>query len=342
MKEAGLAVIGLGRLGYVHAWTIARRTRNGKLVAVCDTVEELAKKRGEEFDCLYYTDYNKMLENKDIDAVCVVTPTHLHVEPVRAVIEIGRALFVEKPLAHNMADTLALAKAIEESGIMCQVGFMSRYDPPYMRAVQMIEAGVIGRPVYYGGFSRDPFPPVPWACDLKKGGGLLSDVLVHDADRARFLMMDEVARVYASEANLVADSEGVERFADNCTVNLNFKGGALGNVHLSMNAVYGFDHRTEVFGSEGRIMIGGLNSVDVTVCTKDRGICTPETFMPKGDMPPFMSRFGEAYANELTEFVDCLVENRRPRCTEADAVAAYRIAMAAVKSAGERLPVDLD
>ena len=342
MKDVGLAVIGLGRLGYAHAWTIARRARNAKLVALCDAVEDLAKKRAEEFGCLYFTDYNKMLENKDIDAVCVVTPTHLHVKPVTAVIQAGKALFCEKPLAHNMKDTLTLAKAIKDSGIMCQIGFMSRYDPAYMKAVEMIKDGVIGKPVYYGGFSRDPFPPVPWACDLKKGGGLLSDVLVHDADRARFLMLDEVARVYASEANLVADAQGVERFADNCTVNFTFRNGALGNVHLSMNAAYGFDHRTEVFGSKGRIMIGGIESVDVTVCTQDRGCCKPETFMPEGDMPPFMFRFGEAYAMELTEFVDCVLENKKPRCTEDDAVEAYKICMAALRSAGERAPVDLD
>ena len=88
-------------------------------------------------------------------------------------------------------------------------------------------------------------------------------------------------------------------------------------------------------------MIGGLNSVDVTVCAEGKGCCQPETFLPKGDMPPFMFRFGEAYANEMTEFVECLVENKNPRCTEEDAVAAYKTAMAAVKSAGDRVPVDL-
>jgi myo-inositol 2-dehydrogenase/D-chiro-inositol 1-dehydrogenase len=219
---------------------------------------------------------------------------------------------------------------------------MSRYDRAYMKAEQIIKEGSIGDPVYYGGFSRDPFPPVPWACDLKKGGGLLSDVLVHDADRARFLMMTDVVRVYASEANLVADAQGVERFADNCTVNFTFSNGALGHVHLSMNAAYGFDHRTEIFGSKGRIMIGGLNSVDVTICTHEQGCATPETFLPEGDKPAFMIRFAEAYANEISEFVECLLKNEKPRCTEDDAVAAYKTAMAAVRSAGERMPVDIE
>ena len=54
MKDVGFAVIGMGRLGYVHAWTIARRAKNGKLVAVCDMVEDLAKARAEELGCLYY------------------------------------------------------------------------------------------------------------------------------------------------------------------------------------------------------------------------------------------------------------------------------------------------
>jgi myo-inositol 2-dehydrogenase/D-chiro-inositol 1-dehydrogenase len=152
-------------------------------------------------------------------------------------------------------------------------------------------------------------------------------------------MRDEVVRVYADETNLVVDGQGINRFADNVTVNLRFKGGALGNCHASMHAVYGYDMRTEVYGSNGNIMIGGLTRAEVTLCTSPNGICKPATFMPEGKMPHFMIRFQEAYAREIAAFVECVLDNKPPKVNEDDAVAAFKISMAALRSAGDKVPV---
>ena len=342
MKDVGIGVIGLGRLGYVHAYNAARRTPHAKLIAVCDMVEDLAKETAKELGCKYYTNMYKMLEDKDIDAVCVVTPTGHHVEPVTAVAQAKKPLFCEKPLAGTIEDNLHLARVIKDAGIICQIGFNRRFDPPYVEAEQMIIDGVIGKPVYFNGFSRDPFPPPPWACDPTRGGGLFIDMQLHDFDTARFLMRDEVVRVYADETNLVVDSQGINRFADNVTVNLRFKGGALGNCHASMHAEYGYDMRTEVFGANGNIMIGGLNRAEVTLCTLDKGISKPATFLPKGRMPHFMIRFQEAYAREIAAFVECVLDDEPPKVNEDDAVAAFKISMASVRSAGEKLPVSVE
>lgn len=341
MKDVGIAVIGLGRLGYVHAFNVARRTPHARLVAVCDMEEDLARATADELGCRYYTDMHRMLEDKDVDAVCVVTPTGHHVEPVTAVAAAGKPMFVEKPLAGTMEDNRHLAKLIKDAGVTCQIGFNRRFDPPYVEAEQMILDGAIGKPVFFNGFSRDPFPPPPWACDPSRGGGLFIDMQLHDFDTARFLMRDEVVRVYAEETNLVVDSQGINRFADNVTVNLRFKGGALGNCHASMHAEYGYDMRTEVYGSNGNIMIGGLNRAEVTLCTLDKGISKPATYQPEGKMPHFMVRFQEAYAREIAAFVECVLEGERPKVTEDDAVAAFEISMAAVRSAGDGIPVEL-
>jgi scyllo-inositol 2-dehydrogenase (NAD+) len=339
MNDVGIGVIGLGRLGYVHAYNVARRTPHAKLVAVCDQVEDLARSTAAELGCKYYTNMHQMLEDKDIDAVCVVTPTGFHVEPVTAVCAAKKPMFCEKPLAGTMEDNLSLQKLIKDSGIMCQIGFNRRFDPAYVEAENMIKAGEIGKVVYFNGFSRDPFPPPPWACDPTKGGGLFIDMQLHDFDTARFLMLDEVVRVYADETNLVVDSQGINRFADNVTVNLRFRDGALGNCHASMHAIYGYDMRTEVYGEKGNIMIGPLNRAEVTLCTSPAGICKPATFQPEGKMPHFMIRFQEAYAAEIAAFVQCVLDNKPPKVNEDDAVAAFKISMACIRSAGEKLPI---
>jgi scyllo-inositol 2-dehydrogenase (NAD+) len=342
MKDVGVGSVGLGRLGYVHARNIARAVPRAKLIAVCDMQEDLAKTTAEELNCKYYTDVRKMLADKDIDAVCVATPTAYHVDPVTAVVEAKKPLFCEKPLADNLNDTLKLATLIKDSGILCQMGFQRRFDPPFAEAEQMIRDGVIGKPVYYSAFSRDPFPPPPWACDPNKGGGLFIDMLLHDFDLARFLMKDEVEWVFADETNLVVDSEGIERFADNVTVNLHFKHGALGMAHASMHAGYGYDIRTEVFGSKGNLILGGLNRMDLTLCTVEKGISRPHTFQPEGKLPHFMIRFKEAYVAEMIAFVDCIIDNKAPSVNEDDAVKAFKIALAATKAAGEKKLVALD
>ena len=341
MQDIGVGAVGLGRLGYVHAVNISRTPR-AKLMAVCDMQEELAKQAAAELGCKYYTDIRTMLEDADIDAVSVATPTAYHVDPVLAVTEAKKPMFCEKPLADNMDDTLRLVQAIKDSGIICQIGFQRRFDPPCVEAAQMIGEGVIGKPVYYSAFSRDPFPPPPWACDPNKGGGLFIDMLIHDFDLCRFLMQDEVVSVFADETNMIVDSEGIERFADNVTVSMHFKNGALGTAHGSMHAAYGYDVRGEVYGEKGNLILGGLHKTETTLCTAEKGITRPSRFYPEGKFPHFMIRFKEAYQAEMKAFVDCVIDNTRPSVTEDDAVKAFKIALAATDSAGLKQPVTID
>ncbi|MEE9306939.1 MAG: Gfo/Idh/MocA family oxidoreductase [Spirochaetia bacterium] len=341
MNEVGIAVVGLGRMGRVHALNAARLVPGARLVAVCDRDEALARKTAEDLGCTYYTELKDMLEQKSIDAVCVATPTGLHVEPVEVVVQAGTPLFCEKPLAGNLEDTLYLVKLIKESGIKCQVGFNKRFDPAYAEAKRLIRGGAIGKPVFMSGYARDPHPPPPWARDPSRGGGLFVDLLLHDFDAARFLMGDEVKVVYGDETNLVVDGGGVRRFADNVVVILHFRRGALATFHASMHAEYGYDSRSEVFGAAGNIMIGSLTSTEITLCDHT-GISKPKTFRTEGDEPHFMIRYQEAYRRELVAFVDCLRNDTLPPVTEDDGLAAFRIALAAQKSAGEKAPVRVD
>ena len=340
MKVLGIAVVGLGRLGYVHAYNI-KRSLKASLVAVCDMDEKLVTKTSKELGCESYTDIHKMLERKDIDAVCVVTPTACHVEPVTAVVQANLPLFCEKPLAGNITDNIKLAKMIKESGIKCQIGFNRRFDPDNAAAEKMIREGCIGKQVFFNAFSRDPFPPPPWACDPSKGGGLFIDMLLHDFDLARFFMKEEVERVFASEANLVVDGKGVKHFADNVTVNLRFKSGALANFHASMHAGYGYDVRSEVFGSAGNLIIGGLNRTNTTLCSPTKGITKLQTFQPEGRMPHFMFRYKEAYALEIDAFIDSIINDKPISVDEEDALKAFKIAIAAGESAEKGNPVFL-
>ncbi|MGM0432942.1 MAG: Gfo/Idh/MocA family protein [Spirochaetota bacterium] len=341
MKDVGIGVVGLGRLGYVHAVNVSRSHR-GKLVAVCDQREDLAAAVSSELGCSAYHDLHTMLDKqKDIDALIIVTPTDTHVAPVTAACEAGLPMFCEKPLASTLEDTVQLSDLIKATGTICQIGFHRRFDPPISEAKQMIDDGVIGKPVYISGVTRDPFPPPPWACDPDKGGGLYIDLLLHDFDTARFLMGEEVNSIFAADANLVVDPQGVKRFADNASVTMNFSSGALGAFHASIHASYGYDVRTEVFGAEGSIQMGTVSKSGLTLSRPGAGVCHPSTYLSEqnGKIPHFMGRFKEAYELELEGFLNCVIEKRSPLANEDDALAAYRISLAAARSSTNHAPV---
>lgn len=336
MKHIKFGVVGLGRLGYVHALNVHANHRV-ELTAVCDQDTERAAAVGDKLGVKWFGNIEEMLPH--VDAVCVVTPTNFHVEPITAVANAGKWLFCEKPLAGNLDDSRRLVELIDNAGIPCQMGFQRRFDSDFSEAAQLIASGEIGTPTHVISVSRDPFPPPPWARDPATGGGLFIDMLLHDFDTLRFLLSQEVETVFAEEANLVVDGQGIDRFADNATCSLRFSEGALAQCHASMHAEYGYDVRAEVFGEHGMLQIGAIAQNGLTRFTAGAGVSRPGTYLGERDLPHFMQRFSGAYANEIEAFIDCIVEDTSPSVTHHDAHKAFEIALAASESAGSGRPV---
>ena len=117
MKRLNVGIIGLGRLGRVYARDLAGRIPETRLVAVADPLGNLAKEVAEEFDVpKSYTDPMAMIDDKTVDAVVIVTPTHVHREQVIAAASSGKPTFCEKPPALSLAEVAAMKAAIEKSG----------------------------------------------------------------------------------------------------------------------------------------------------------------------------------------------------------------------------------
>ena len=104
MPTVRYLVAGLGRIGRLHAEILKTRVPNAELVAVCDVIESLAKKVGEELRVRAYTDYDKALRDENVDAVVIATPTFLHKDMSIRALESGKHVFLEKPLAPNLED----------------------------------------------------------------------------------------------------------------------------------------------------------------------------------------------------------------------------------------------
>ncbi len=329
-----VGLIGAGRMGKVFAHTLAFTVSEVKLAAVADidphTSQEVAARFGAKY---HYTDYHELLKREDIDAVVIVTPTSTHAEIIKAAAAAGKHIFSEKPLAQTLALCDEAIAAVASAGVKLQLGFMRRFDPAYVLAKKQIDEGLIGTPVMFRSTSRDPRRTSLDFARRENSGGLILDMGVHDFDLARWLMGSEVWRVQTEGDCLVYPELKEVGDIDNAMINLKFVNNALGNIDVSRNAVYGYDIRTEVLGSEGGLLIGKLQQTSTLIMTR-QGV-THDT------VPYFMERFGEAYAAEIRDFVACIMENRSPSVTGMDARQATAIGIAATLSLDEGRPVSM-
>jgi predicted dehydrogenase len=301
---------------------------------MADVVEERARTLADELGVeSWSTDFRDVLENKSVRGVFVTSPTSTHRQVVVAAAEAGKAIFCEKPIALTLEDTDVMLDAIGRSGVLFQAGFMRRFDAGYVAAKEQIEAGVIGKPVTFKSVGRDPFCPDLEYAKPSVSGGLILDMAIHDFDLGRWLMEDEVKRVYTEGGTLAFPQLNTVGDIDNAVVNMLFEGGGLGNVEVSRNALYGYDIRTEILGTEGGLNVGYYRQTPLLVMTR-QGI--------SHDMVPYiLERFGDAYLAQSRDFVERVINDREPAVDAHDARAALEIGLAATESYHKARPVEL-
>jgi len=325
MKRLNVGVIGLGRLGRVYARDLAGRIPETKLVAVADPLGNLAKEVAEEFDVAKsFTDPLEMINDKSVDAIVIVTPTHLHREHVIAAAQSKKPTFCEKPPALSLAEVQQMKDAIAKSGVFFQMGFMRRFDPGYAAAKKQIEGGRIGQPLVFKATSRDPFRPSLEYANPASSGGMLLDMGIHDFDLARWFMGD-VRSVAAIGATIAYPELATVGDIDNAITSMTFTSGKLGVVDLTRSGIYGYDISTEILGLEGTIRIGYLRETPIMVMTKANGVS-------HDTVPYFMERFRDAYTNQLQNFAQNVLKNQPAPITIDDGMEALRVGIAATRA----------
>ena len=334
MTTLNLGIIGLGRMGQIFSRGLLRRTDGARLAAVSSRRPDVAAAvAGHDSQIKIYPDYHDLLADTSIEGVIVATLTHTHHDIVIAAANAGKAIFCEKPVALTLAETDRIIAAVEQAGVPFQVAFMRRFDKGYAVAKQRIEAGEIGTPVVGTAVSRDPGCPDPaWAAPASSGG-MIVDLAIHDFDILRWLMADEVTRVYAEGAVLTCPDLTPVGDIDTAVINLRFERGGLGCVEACRDSGYGYDIRCEIRGTEGSLQIGYLQETPVVSLTA-RG-ATHDI------VPWFQERFTPAYQTQIDHFVECLQQARPPSVGLADARRALQIGLAATQSQLEGRPIDV-
>jgi scyllo-inositol 2-dehydrogenase (NAD+) len=319
-----IGLIGAGRLGRVYARDLASRIAETKLVAIADPVEAVAKEVAAEFDVAkHYADPLAMIDDKAVDAIVIVSPTHTHRELVIAAAASRKPTFCEKPPALSLGEVAEMQAAVTKSGMFLQMGFMRRFDAGYASAKKQIEAGRIGTPLVFKSTSRDPFRPSLEYANPKSSGGMLLDMGIHDFDLARWFM-GEVRSVSTIGATIAYPELKTVGDIDNAVASLTFANDTLGVVDLSRSGIYGYDISTEILGLEGTLRIGYLRETPVMVMTKNS--------VAHDTVPYFMERFRDAYTTQLQNFAQNVQQQRPAPITIEDGMEALRIGVAATRA----------
>jgi inositol 2-dehydrogenase len=326
-----VGVVGVGRLGRVYVRDLAGRIPETTVVAVADTNRALAEQIAAEFDVpKAYGSAQDLIDDRDVDAVVIVTPTHTHKEIVVAAAQSKKPTFCEKPPAISLAECAAMEEAVNKSGAFFQMGFMRRFDPGYAAAKEKITQGAIGKPVVFKSTSRDPFRPSLEYANPVSSGGILVDMGIHDFDLARWFM-GEVETVSAVGAVLAYPEMASISDNDNAIATLVFADGRLGVIDLTRNGVYGYDISTELLGDGGTVRVGYLRETPIFTMTKNS--------IAHDTVPYFMERFERAYTLQLQNFAQNVLQHRPPAIAISDGVEALRVALAATAACRTGQPV---
>jgi len=328
----GIAVIGTGRAGLIHAGNFARSVPGARLVALVDPVVDSLVRAQDSLgvrDGL--ADYRLALERADVQAVVIATPTVFHREIAVAAARAGKHVLCEKPMAMNVAECDEIVLAAEAAGIVLQIGFMRRYSESYLQAKARIDAGEIGAVVQVKTHTYGPSYPRPWMFDLKKSNGPLAEVNSHDFDTVRWLTGSNLVEVHAIAGNFRTPEALAEfpDFYDQVQVSARMANGSQACISGAQGVQYAYDARCEILGTHGLISVGTLHGNETVVCTKEKSLHRPS-------IASWTNLFRDAYLAEDIDFVDCVRMQRAPRATGRDGRAAVAAVTAGNASIRER------
>ena len=324
-----IGVIGVGRIGRMHAELLTQRVAGATVAAVADANPAAAREVAATLG-VPVREVDALLAAGDVDAVAICTSTDTHAELICAAAGAGKAIFCEKPVSLELAEVDRALAAVEDAGVPFQIGFNRRFDPAHQAVHDAVADGAVGEPHLVRISSRDPAPP-PLAY-VRVSGGIFLDMTIHDFDMARYVAGSEVVEVFARGAVRVDAGFADAGDVDTALVTLVHANGCLTAIDNSRQAVYGYDQRVEVFGSAGMAASENPLADTAVVRTADGGRVAALPYF-------FLERYVPSYVREWEAFVAALAAGEPPPVGTADARAPLVIGLAAWRSLREDRPV---
>jgi myo-inositol 2-dehydrogenase / D-chiro-inositol 1-dehydrogenase len=316
-----IGLLGAGRIGRIHGLNVAAHPR-AELAAIADASVEAAEDLGKAASAPV-RDLESIIDDGDIDAVMICTPTDTHADLIERSARVGKAIFCEKPIDLSSERIQRCLHVVERRSAKLMIGFNRRFDPSFATLKNRIEQGDIGTVEIVTILSRDPSPPPP--SYVARSGGLFRDMMIHDLDMARFLLGEEPIEIHAVGSCLIDSGIGEAGDVDTAAVLLKTASGKIAQISNSRRATYGYDQRIEVHGSKGLLAAGNRHAT--TVAFADAG-----GYATDPALPFFLDRYAEAYRLELDAFVAAVLDDEAVAPSGEDGLKAQILADAATES----------
>ncbi|MEQ8966943.1 MAG: Gfo/Idh/MocA family oxidoreductase [Azospirillaceae bacterium] len=328
----GIGLIGCGRIGALHARTIAA-SPDCRLAVAFDTDTDRARALAEPAGAAVASTAEDVIADGRVDAVFICSPTNTHVPLGLAAIAADKPVFCEKPLDLDPRRAAEVPAALERRDLQFMVGFHRRFDPAHRRLKEAIEGGRLGAVETVLVVSRDPAPP-PIGY-VKASGGLFKDMAIHDLDMIAWLTGWTFEGVHARGAALVDPAIGRAGDIDTASMTLWDGHGRACTILNSRRSGIGFDQRVEAYGSVASATVE--NALDAPFALHDAG------GRRGGPLPHhFPERYAAAYPAQLAAFVSAVRDGGPVPTTAADGLRALLLAEACGRSAWTGAPVAID
>jgi predicted dehydrogenase len=323
MKRVGLGIIGLGYIGKVHLRN-SQKLLNARLVGVADLSKNALNKAKKAGVKKTYTGYEELLKEPEVDAVIIGLPTHLHLKCATQAIEAKKHVFLEKPIARNVAEAKEIVRAAEKNSVKLMIGYPLRFSTTFRELRNKIKSGVLGDIVvaYATNISTGPFMhraeghspiPVPdwWFKKELTGGGALIDLGSH---------MINLSRWYFGEITDIKSYCG-HRF------NMDFEDHAicLAKFESGTTAIINVGWYLQKF--QLKVELVGTTDLEITQMKPlNRIVAAAQMLATKS------STFWNPYFAELEYFVNCIINDVSPSPSAKDGLKDIEAIEAAYKN----------
>jgi myo-inositol 2-dehydrogenase / D-chiro-inositol 1-dehydrogenase len=324
-----LAIVGLGRLGYEHARNIHYRIPNAELAAICSVRQEELDRVQSEIPVEYATlSFEDLLEWGRFDGIVIASTSGVHADQICQAIGAGvQSIYSEKPIGMDMDEVWRITETVRSADdVLFQVGYNHRFDDDLNAAREKLISGAIGTPVFLRLVSRDKMMDPEFLLRFSPtSGGLVSDMMTHDYDTARWLLGAEPVRIFGLGG--AYHYEGLQEIGDidNAVILMEFSNGTMVQLESSRNASYGYHAPAEIFGTAGAIKMGDVPRKMRSVYFGGAGASEP-------CHQSFFEYWQDTYRAELQDFVDCIQDKRPPKVGLEDGFKAVEWAFTAAEA----------
>ncbi|KPJ63445.1 MAG: hypothetical protein AMS15_00390 [Planctomycetes bacterium DG_23] len=253
--KIGVMLVGCGGIARSHLAAVGKFPHLARLVATVDKTKTRARRAKKEFGAeRAYFNLEEALADKDVQAVVLTLPHHLHAPVAMQALKAGKSVLVEKPMALRLKDADRMIAEAEKRKLTLMVGQSLRFSPAMQKARELIKKGRIGQVVHMIArrLGRRKIKPSPWWNDQEKSGGILGHHGSHQIDLMLWLVDQEPVRVFASAHSVKRGWD----LQDECSLEIVTEGGAIISLNQSFNSPCSTND-TIIVGTKGGLRLAG-------------------------------------------------------------------------------------